>query len=83
MKDPMGLQFSVFNGHVNDADSRARSLMGKIAPESLKRVEEIEQERAGIMGIFEVPVDNDLMMYAAIVAAYVNEKVAEPPAVQP
>jgi hypothetical protein len=70
----MDLQFSVFNGHVNDADKRARELMKTIASDWLEEVEKIEKEGDGIMAIFNTQATLASICYASIVAAYVNER---------
>lgn len=73
MRELMDLHFSVFNGHVNDANKRARELMRAIAPDWLEKVEEIETKGNGIMAIFDQNVTVEVMMYCSMVAAYVNE----------
>lgn len=73
MSEVMDLHFSVFNGHKNDADKRARDLMRSIAPDWLEKVEEIETKGNGIMAIFDQNVSVEVIMYCSIVAAYVNE----------
>ena len=68
------LGFAVFNGHVNNANLRARALMSVIAPRFLEEVEQIEREGNGIMAIFNQPDTSATVMYASLVTAFVNEK---------
>lgn len=53
-RERMSPGFAVFNGHVNDADKRARAVMSKRCPVYLARVEAIEREGNGIMHLFDV-----------------------------
>lgn len=71
--DAMGLFFAVFNGHKNDADRRARALMKVICPKQLETVEALEGIGGGIMAIFNAEPCTATTIYAALVAAYVNE----------
>lgn len=79
----MDLKFSVFNGHINDANKRTRKIMREVAPDMLKRVDQIKRKGGGIMAIFDYgPSDEPaLMMFASMVAAFVNDtyKPAKPP----
>jgi hypothetical protein len=74
----LDLQFSVFNGHVNDADKRARELMKWIAADWLDDVEKIEKDGDGIMAIFNQDATLATICYSSIVAAYVNEHREDP-----
>jgi hypothetical protein len=71
----LGLKFAVFNGQVNDADTRARALMSLICPKLLAEVEQVEQRDGGIMAIFKAPPTTATSVYAALVCGFVNEKV--------
>jgi hypothetical protein len=71
----MNLVFSVFNGHVNDANARARALMRVLDPSLLEEVETIEREGNGIMAVFNVAPTTATILFSALVCAYVNEKV--------
>lgn len=68
-------QHSVFNGHINNANKRAREIMKGIAPDFLKRINQIERKGGGIMAIFDYnPGDEPAtMMFASMVAAFVND----------
>lgn len=64
--------FAVFNGHVNDADKRARAALKKMSPEWFDRLVEIEKEGNGIMHIFNVDIEPATAAYAALVTFIVN-----------
>lgn len=67
-------QYSVFNGHVNDADRRARQVLRACGMNAwLLEVEAIEAEEGGIMAIFHCEVTPATAAYAALVTAFVNE----------
>lgn len=72
--DPL---FAVFNGHVNDADKRARAFMAKRCPTYLARVEALEREGGGIMHLFDVcgPTWGPAAArrYIQLVTGFVNE----------
>ena len=74
MSEVLTPQFAVFNGHINDADKRARALLKAISPNMLETIEDIEQRHKGIMGIFNEPATEVTAFYVALVTAYVNEK---------
>ena len=74
MNEPMDVNFSLFNGHKNDADKRARELLRKTHPKLMDRVEEIEAEQNGIMGVFNVDLEPATMIFVGMVAAFVNEE---------
>lgn len=63
----------VFNGHVNDADKRARRLMEVISPEWLAEVKKKEKAGGGIMAIFQADPTLATMAYAVLVNAFVLE----------
>jgi len=69
----MDVYFSVFNGHKNNADKRARELMSRECPDALAEVEKIEREEGGIMAIFHCAPCFATATYAGAVFAYVNE----------
>lgn len=77
MDKPMDRHFSVFNGHVNDADKKARRMMEQLNPDYLKRVEELDEQGDGIMNIFNHPPEPATEMYTLLVTAYVNERWAK------
>lgn len=77
-KHPLTPRWAVFNGHINDADKRARALMAAVAPEWLTRLEKVESETGGIMGIFNRNAELATTFYAALVTGYVNEERAAP-----
>ena len=64
---------SVFNGHINDADKRARQVMKDYFPEQLKVVEEVEKKGGGIMAIFQQEPLLETMAYVVLVTAFANE----------
>lgn len=66
-------QFAVFNGHINDSDARARQHLGRMFPAWLRRIEEIEAEHGGIMGVFHVSPEPATGAYVALVTAFSNE----------
>ena len=72
-REPMSIPFAVFNGHINDADKRAREVMRAECPQWLDEVEAIEREGNGIMAIFDAydpsPAVN---RYACLVQDFVN-----------
>ena len=70
---PLDPGFSVFNGHVNDADTKARALMRQFWPHYLEEVESLEKAEGGIMAIFNHPPTPATLTYTAIVTAYVND----------
>jgi hypothetical protein len=74
---PEGLYISVFNGHINQADERARALLRFIAPNEAAEVDSIAA--TGIMAIFNKPPTVAAAMYSAMVAAYVNQYRTAPP----
>jgi hypothetical protein len=61
----------VFNGHVNDADTRARLFMSVVCPELLEKVEKIEKDGNGIMAIFDKKPNDAIMTYVMLVNAFV------------
>ena len=67
------LSGAVFNGHSNDADSRARTLMEVVCPKWLKEVEQLEAEKNGIMGIFDNEPTPAVTAYVMLVNAFVLE----------
>lgn len=71
-KEILSVGFAVFNGHVNDADKKARAIMQVICPDKLARVEEIEEEGNGIMHIFNVEPEPATLVYCGMVAGIVN-----------
>ena len=64
---------AVFNGHVNDADVRARTFMGVVCPSFLKEVEKIEKDENGIMGLFNHKPTAATATYIMLVNAFVME----------
>jgi len=73
MSEPMSPYFSVFNGHCNQADKRARAIMKAVAPESLEEVERVEKTGDGIMAVFQNSPTQALAMYVGMVTGFVNE----------
>jgi len=69
----MGVNLSVFNGHVNDASRKARALMGETCPDMLAEVDAIEVAGNGIMAIFNEKPTLATTMFSTLVFAYVNE----------
>ena len=65
--------FSVFNGHVNDADKKARACLSEYFTGSLEEVERIEKKHNGIMGIFDEEPTIHTNAYVALVTYIVNE----------
>jgi hypothetical protein len=69
--------FAVFNGHINNADKRARAFMAKRCPTYLARVEALEREGCGIMYLFHVCGatwgDVAARRYILLVTGFVNE----------
>lgn len=70
--------FAVFNGHVNNADQRARQAMRDAGEDRcLAEVEALEREGGGIMHIFNYAGPNwgskAVQRYVALVTAFVNE----------
>ena len=65
--------FSVFNGHVNDADKKARACLSEYFTGSLEEVERIEKKHNGIMGIFDEEPNIHTNAYVALVTYIVNE----------
>tara|TARA_Y100001951_G_C11192915_1_gene212585 strand:+ start:65 stop:331 length:267 start_codon:yes stop_codon:yes gene_type:complete len=61
----------VFNGHSNDADSRARTLMQVVCPTWLEEVVQLEEEKNGIMGIFDAEPTPAIAAYVMLVNAFV------------
>lgn len=74
MPNPMDVNFSLFNLHKNNAGKRAKELLGRTHPKWLERVEEIETEQNGIMGLFNVEPEPATMVFIGMVAAFVNEE---------
>lgn len=72
-KAAMDPGFAVFNGHVNNADRRARDLMRRWFKSSLAEVEAIEEKNNGIMAIFHNDPTPAVLAYVALVTAFVNE----------
>lgn len=67
----MDFQFSVFNGHINDAHKRA---MESLQGENPVWADEIRAaEAVGIMGIFDKPPTDATKRYVDLVTEYVNE----------
>lgn len=64
---------AVFNGHVNEANDRARCLMEIVCPNLLNEVEEMEKTGNGIMAIFNSKPTTATMVYAMLVNAFVLE----------
>jgi hypothetical protein len=64
---------AVFNGHINDADVRARTFMRVVCPAFLKEVEKIEKEENGIMGLFKNKPTVATATYIMLVNAFVLE----------
>lgn len=73
MPELLSLGMAVFNGHVNNADQRARTLMRAITPKLLAEVESLEQAEYGIMAIFNHEPTTATSVYSAMVTAYANE----------
>ncbi len=71
----MDVKFSVFNQHINNAEKRTRKIMRGIAPKYLRRVDYIKRKGGGIMAIFDYSPSDEpaTMMYARMVAAFVND----------
>jgi len=61
----------VFNGHSNDADLRARTLMQVVCPTWLEEVVQLETEKNGIMGIFDGELTPATAAYVILVNAFV------------
>ena len=71
----MDVFLSVFNGHINDADRRARRAMAASSPDWLAEIERIEREGKGIMAIFsDGPPTVATVRYASLVEGFVNEQ---------
>ena len=70
--------FSVFNGHINGADRRAREVMRLTFPNHLAKLEEMEEAEGGIMCIFDHPPNPATSTYVALVTYFVNEDKFEP-----
>lgn len=71
MANPMDGFFSVFNGHINDADKRARAAL---SPQQRAFVERVERDGGGIMEIFDRKPSPALQRYVELVTAFVNEE---------
>lgn len=71
-RKPMGVNFAVFNGHVNNAFDRTRAALEEYAPKWMDRVDELDKEGDGIMHIFNVEIEPATAAYAAVVAFIVN-----------
>ncbi len=74
--EPMSPFLAVFNGHVNNADKRARAHLARTVRGRvwLKQVEDIEAERKGIMGIFDDwTKPTGVRRYIKLVTKFVNE----------
>jgi hypothetical protein len=66
--------FAVFNGHINDADARARRVLREQGMgQWLSEVETIEHTNGGIMAIFNREPTAATAAYVALVTAFVNE----------
>ena len=74
---PLTPSFAVFNGHVNDASKKARAILACIAPDKLKRIEELEKEGGGIMHIFNVKPEEATTAFVWLVTALVNADKVE------
>ena len=61
---------AVFNGHLNDADKRARAAL---TPQQRAFVERAERSGKGIMAIFQRKPTPALQRYVELVTAFVNE----------
>lgn len=61
---------SVFNGHINDADKRARAIL---SDKHREEVERIEREGEGIMAIFDRSPTSATLRYVELVTQFVNE----------
>lgn len=70
----MGPQFSVFNGHLNDADKRARkALVDMGRGDWLDEVERVEKDGEGTMAVFSKESTPATAAYIALVTYLVNE----------
>lgn len=56
---------AVFNGHINNADRRARDAMARECPGYLARVLKTEKDGGGIMAIFNAPLSKSYKPYRA------------------
>jgi hypothetical protein len=70
--------WAVFNGHINQADARAREALGHMNPKWLKRIEKLERDGNGIMVIFHKRHEPATAAYIALVTAFVNENRRRP-----
>lgn len=65
---------AVFNCHVNDAEKRAKQIMGLICPKLLEELEDmIKQGNNGILVIFDSKPTQATMVYIMLVNAFVLE----------
>lgn len=72
--DILDMYYSVFNNHLNDANTKTRKLMGQVCPKYLEELERIEEAEGGIMGIFHNSEPaTAAIIYASMVTAFVNE----------
>jgi hypothetical protein len=68
---------AVFNGHINNADARARAQMSRTerGRKWLADVERLESERKGIMGIFDDwKKPTGVRRYTKLVTKFANER---------
>ena len=72
-KKKMSAFESVFNGHVNNANKRARKVLADHFPEQLAEVELKEKEGNGIMVILNSEPTMATMAYVVLVTMFVNE----------
>lgn len=75
----MSINFSVFNGHVNDADMKARAYMREHCARYLYELTIAEKLGGGVMAIFDRDLTPETAFYAGMVCALVNKKDDLPP----
>lgn len=64
--------FAVFNGHVRNADKRARRVLAHEFPDWLAEVEKIEEDGGGIMAIYDHSPTPATAAYVALVTLFAN-----------
>ena len=76
MAEWLDTYFAVFNQHIDGAQAKTREIMGREFPALLHRVDEIDREGKGIMAIFGHAPEAATLLYAGLIAAHVNGRVA-------
>lgn len=74
MPEKLSPYFAVFNGHVNEADKRARAFLAENSLTTwLEEIKAMEAKENGIMALFNHEPTAATGAYVALVTLFVNE----------